>query len=340
MRPPPGRVRRGVARRDSNLAMLGAIFTGVVLALALLLLLLQRVDPDLGGRLRGAMLDALQPLLSLARAPLEAARAVGNAVDDHWRVVAENRALRAELAHARAAAARTEAMAVELRRLQALVALRRPERRLVISTVASASPTTATSRTAIIGAGYRQGVRPRMPVIAAEGIAGRVIDVGRDAARVQLLTDAGSRVPVKVLRTGWTGLAVGTGGTLLDFVFDIASGVDRIRVGDRLVTSGDGGLFPPGLPVAVIVDAGATPPRARPLANPTGLGVVSVEAPWLPPPAVVPASPATPEPDRPPLSAAPSATATAANATSATAATVPRTAAAAPRPSGPGGAAP
>ena len=84
-----------------------------------------------------------------------------------------------------------------------------------------------------------------MPVIASGGLAGRVTDVGQGASRMMLLADADSRIPVKVLRTGWTGLAVGTGGTLLDFQFDIASGSDRIRVGDRLVTSGDGGLFPP-----------------------------------------------------------------------------------------------
>lgn len=85
----------------------------------------------------------------------------------------------------------------------------------------------------------------------------------------------------------------------MDFQFDIASGTDRIRVGDRLVTSGDGGLYPPGVPVAVIVDADSNPPRARPLANPTGLGAVMVEAPWLAPPVMVQAAPAPGEPDRP-----------------------------------------
>jgi rod shape-determining protein MreC len=215
------------------------------------------------------------------------------------RVVERNRRLEAELKDASRRAANADALALEVKRMESLIGLRRPERRLVASAVASSVSANGGTRTAILSAGLTDGVRPRMPVIAADGLAGRVTDVGRNASRMMLLTDISSRVPVKVVRTGWTGIAAGTGGTRLDFIYDIASGADRIRVGDRLVTSGDGGLFPPGLPVAVIVEADASPPRARPLANPTGLGAVMVEAPWLPPPAFVPAPPARAEADRP-----------------------------------------
>jgi len=301
--PPPSRLRpprrTSFARRDSNLALLGALFAGVVVAFALLLLLLQRVNPDLGARMRGATADALSPIISVARAPVEGIRRIGSAIGDHRDVVAENRRLKSELARAEAQAAESAKLAAEVRRMDALVGLRRPERRLVASAVASAVSAGAGQRQAIISAGLSDGVRPRMPVIAADGLAGRVTDVGQAAARMMLLTDADSRVPVKVLRTGWTGLAVGTGGTLLEFQFDIASGTDRIRVGDRLVTSGDGGLYPPGLPVGVIIDVAGNPPRARPLANPTGLGAVMVEAPWLAPPQIIEAAPAPGEADRP-----------------------------------------
>jgi len=310
--PPPSRLRparrTSFARRDSNLALLGALFAGVVLAFALLLLLLQRVNPELGGRMRGATADALSPIMSVARAPVEGIRRIGSAIGAHRNVVAENRRLKAELEKAQAQVAESGKLAAEVKRMDALLGLRRPERRLVASAVASALSAGAGQRQAIISAGLSDGVRPRMPVIAAEGLAGRVTDVGQAAARVMLLTDSDSRVPVKVLRTGWTGLAVGTGGTLMDFQFDIASGTDKIRVGDRLVTSGDGGLYPPGLPVGVIIDAESNPPRARPLANPTGLGAVMVEAPWLTSPALVPVAPAPGEPDRP-VAPAPAATA-------------------------------
>lgn len=301
-KPPPrfrASRRSSFARRDSNLALLGALFAGIVLAFALLLLVVQRVNPEAGSRLRGATADALSPLISVARAPVEAGRRIGDTVRDHVGVVNRNRQLEADLTAATARAGEADLLAAEVKRLEALIALKRPERRVVASGVSAANmAAVAGQRDAIISAGLSDGVRPRMPVIAAGGLAGRVTDVGAVAARMRLLTDGSSRVPVKVLRTGWTGLAVGTGGTLLEFHYDIASGSDRIRVGDRLVTSGDGGLFPPGVPVAVIIDADSNPPRARPLANPTGLGPVMVEAPWLAPPVFVPAPPAAAEADR------------------------------------------
>lgn len=308
--PPPSRFRSGrrtsFARRDSNLALLGALFAGVILAFALLLLAVQRVNPELGSRLRGATADALAPVNSVARAPVEAGRRIGDVVRDHMRVVDHNRQLEADLQAATAKAAKADLLSAEVKRLEELIALKRPERRVVASAVAAANySAVAGQREAILSAGLSDGVRPRMPVIAAGGLAGRVTDVGSNAARMMLLTDGNSRIPVKVLRTGWTGLAVGTGGTLLEFQYDIASGSDQIRVGDRLVTSGDGGLFPPGVPVAVIIDVDNNPPRARPLANPTGLGPVMVEAPWLAPPVFVPATPAPAEADRLAASAAP-----------------------------------
>ncbi len=293
--------RSSFARRDSNLALLGALFAGIVLAFALLLLTVQRVNPELGSRLRGATADALSPVISVARAPLEAGRHLGDMIRDHMRVVTRNRELEAQLKAATARAGKTDLLAAEVKQLEQLIALKRPERRVVASAVAAANfSAVAGQRDAIISAGLSDGVRPRMPVIAAGGLAGRVTDVGSNAARIMLLTDGNSRIPVKVLRTGWTGLAVGTGGTLLEFQYDIASGSDRIRTGDRLVTSGDGGLFPPGVPVAIIIDPDTNPPRARPLANPTSLGPVMVEAPWLAPPVFVPAPPAAPEADRKP----------------------------------------
>ena len=299
--------RTSFARRDSNLALLGALLAGAVLAFALILLVVQVVNPAFGARLRGASADALSPLLAVARAPVQGAQALGGFFADHVGVVERNRALQAQLKAAEARAAKSDVLAAEVKRMERLIDLRRPERRLVSGALVSANPANGGERTAILSAGLADGVRPRMPVIAADGLAGRVTDVGSRAARMLLLTDGSSRIPVKVLRTGWTGLAIGNGGTLIDFHFDIASGTDRIRVGDRLVTSGDGGLFPPGIPVAVIIDAGRSPPRARPLANPTGLGPVMIEAPWMPPPAILPAPPARDEADktRPPATLAP-----------------------------------
>ncbi len=310
--------RSSFARRDSNLALIGAMLSGVVLAIALILLLVSKVNPEQGRLLRGAAADVLQPVHAIVSAPFRFFGAVGGAVANYWRAGSRVGELEADLAEARKQAERARQMEADIARLDALLKAARPERRLVASGMASASPASAATRTAIISVGAHHGVRPRMPVIAADGLAGRVSDVGLGAARIILLTDASSRVPVKVERTGWTGLAVGRGTSRMEFQFDTASGSDLIRVGDRLVTSGDGGLFPPGVPVGVVVDVSTNPPRIRPAANPTGLGMVRVEAPWLPPPDFIPAAPAPAEADRPvpPASTAPATTAPATTAVS------------------------
>ncbi|WP_448585185.1 rod shape-determining protein MreC [Thermaurantiacus sp.] len=294
-----GRQRRtSFARRDMNLALVGALVAGVVLALALLLLLLARINPDQGARARGAILDILSPVTSVLLAPVRGIAAGLDRLGDHFDTVDRLRALEAEVAERAAAAERARRLEAELAEAERLLKLHRPERRLVASAFASASAATPAARSATISAGARAGVRPRMPVIAADGLLGRVTDVGLFSARVMLLTDPNSRVPVRVERLGWTGILAGTGASDLQFQHDPGPGTDRLAVGDRLVTSGDGGLFPPAVPVAVVVDVAANPPRARPLARPTGLGRVRIEAPWLPPPQPVPTSAAADEPDQ------------------------------------------
>lgn len=265
------------------MALLGALFSGVVVAIALFLLILQRANPDQFGQLRASMTDALAPLATVTRTPVDLVRKVGNNISSGWQATRKNKTLKMQLERARTRAAQAEELAQQVERLEGLLAMRKPERQLVASGAASTVAPSGAIRNAIISVGAHHGVRSRMPVIAPAGLAGRVTDVGWFSSRIMLLTDSSSRVPVIVQRTGWTGLAVGNG-TSIDFVFDASPGTDRIRPGDRLVTTGDGGLFPPGIPVGVITDANSTPPRAQPLANPNNLGVVMVEEAWLPAP--------------------------------------------------------
>jgi rod shape-determining protein MreC len=292
--------RTSFARRDTNLALVGALVTGVVLAFALLLLVIARVNPDQGSRLRGAVLDLLSPVTTVLMLPVRAGEAAIATVRDHLAVVRRIQTLDTREAAAREVEQENRRLRAELAAMDRLLKTRRAERRLIVSAQAAAAAPTGASRTATLSAGARDGVRPRMPVIGAEGVVGRVTDVGLIASRIMLTSDANSRVPVKVARTGWTGIAAGTGARDLRFLYDPASATDRLQNGDLLVTSGDGGLYPPGLPVAVIIDAGANPPLARPVSGPAGLGTVRVEAPWLSPPVPVKVAPAADEADLPP----------------------------------------
>jgi len=124
----------------------------------------------------------------------------------------------------------------------------------------------------LIDKGRRSKVFRGQPVLDAEAVMGQVTQVNEVNSIVVLLTDSSHALPVQVLRNGLRGIATGTG--IIDRlkIPHLPNNAD-IRVGDRLVTSGLGGRFPPGYPVAEVVSVEHLPGEpftevlARPLAH-------------------------------------------------------------------------
>ncbi len=107
------------------------------------------------------------------------------------------------------------------------------------------------SQTIVIDKGSNAGLAYGMPVVAAEGVVGRIIKIAPDSSRVLLVTDASSAVAALVQRTRTRGIARGQGdGLSVEYAL---RGAD-LQAGDMLVTSGMGGIFPKGLPLAKIAD--------------------------------------------------------------------------------------
>ncbi|KPF62309.1 hypothetical protein IP88_14975 [alpha proteobacterium AAP81b] len=270
-------------RREQNLALLGAVVSGAVIATGLILLIIARVNPDGAARLRGAMLDLLTPVWSVVRLPFDG---IGRGVDvagDYFGAVTRARRLEAELAEARAALQARDADRVALMQLRRVARVAEPGRRAIVTTRIVAATAGAMTRTALIAAGRSEGVTAGLPVVGADGLIGRTIEAGSGAARVLLLTDPASRIPVTIVRTGQAALVVGANRPRLELRDRVGADVP-LAAGDRLVTSGDGGVFPPGIPVGTIVDP-REPPQVRPAASPLGAAYVRVEAAYLPLPA-------------------------------------------------------
>jgi rod shape-determining protein MreC len=112
-------------------------------------------------------------------------------------------------------------------------------------------------RSALISGGGEDGIKEGQAVISAEGLLGRVIEAGNSSSRVLLLTDINSRVPVVSEHSRERSIASGDNSAALKL--DYVETGSRMEVGERLLTSGDGGIFPPGVPVGVItrIDGGA-----------------------------------------------------------------------------------
>jgi rod shape-determining protein MreC len=105
-------------------------------------------------------------------------------------------------------------------------------------------------RSIVIDKGSADGVREGLPVVAAEGVVGRVIRSAPHAARVLLVTDASSAVAALSQNNRARGVCRGQGGFLtLEFTLRQKD----IKVGDRIVTSGTGGVFPKGVPLGQVV---------------------------------------------------------------------------------------
>lgn len=124
----------------------------------------------------------------------------------------------------------------------------------------------------LINKGTSSGVYEGQPVLDANAVMGQVTHVNPLTATVLLITDARHALPVQVNRNGLRTVALGTGRINLLELPHLPNNAD-IRVGDLLITSGLGGRFPPGYPVAEVVSVEQEPGqpfavvRARPLAH-------------------------------------------------------------------------
>ncbi|WP_313668960.1 rod shape-determining protein MreC [Sandarakinorhabdus sp.] len=286
----PAPRRPTAIRREQNLALVSAVVSGGVIAAGLILLLVARVNPETASGVRAAATDIVAPLWSVVRAPIDGAAKLGGDVDDYFGAVSRADQLEAELdkANARLRTARNGQR--ELQQLKRLMAVREPSRTVVVTTRIAAATSGSVARTAMLAVGSSDGITRDMPVIGAEGLVGRTLEVGRQSARVLLLTDPLSRVPVIVERTGQSGLAVGRNLPTLLLTDRIGPELALVA-GDRIVTSGDGGVYPPGVPVGVVIDPRADGPLIRLATSPLGGGFVTVERGWLPIPDTRPQGP-------------------------------------------------
>jgi rod shape-determining protein MreC len=286
----PSPRRPTAIRREQNLALISALVSGAVVAGGLILLLIARVNPDTASGLRRATADLVAPGWSLLRAPFDGAARVVSGVGDYFGAVDRADRLERELDIANARLIATRAAMQDYRRLKTLMTVREPSRQVIATTRIAAATSGSVVRSAMLAVGTRDGVGPDMPVIGGDGLVGRTTEVGATAARVLLITDSLSRVPVIVERTGKAALAAGRNQPTL-LLIDMEGPDVPLQAGDRIVTSGDGGVYPPGVPVGMVIEPGSDGAVVRPAAHLLGAGFVTVEAAWLPIPNAKPHGP-------------------------------------------------
>ncbi len=230
---------------------------------------------------RSAASDIAVPIGRLAAGTRAALGHAGETVEGYFVWGSQNAALRREVAIARVRQVQMAGMADENRRLKALLQLSQAQPRPVASAWLISSTASSARRYATLSAGRMHGVGVGMPVVSPLGLVGRVVEVGQLSARVLLLTDAESVVPVRRASDGIPAFATGRADGTLQLRL-ITLGVNPLHVGDSFVASGSGGLYWPGTPIAVVASLTHDGAIAQVLADPANSEMVVVQPEWNP----------------------------------------------------------
>jgi len=307
---PPSSRRSGFSKKAQYSRFTGYLLAGAGVVLGLALLVLSLWQPAAFAPLRGVASDVVAPVGTGSAVARSESQGLFASIAGYFNAGQQNAELRREAEIARIRLAEADAVKAENQRLKGLLGLRDGAVKPVAMARLVGSTATSGRRHAYLSAGASDGVLPGMAVLSERGVIGRVLETGRKSARVLLLTDSESVLPVRRAKDNVIAFAEGRGDGLLRIRL-VNLGVNPLKVGDMMVTSGAGGYYRPGVAVAVIAKITPDGGIARLVAEPSATSFVAVE-PVAQPAAV--AELADPEIPSVEASATPAASATAAAA--------------------------
>jgi rod shape-determining protein MreC len=291
---------RGVAERAS---------LGILVGLSVLLLVLGKADVKLASYVGDSIGDVAASVLGVFDRPIMAARHGLDHFGELLAVYHENERLREENRRLLSWQAEAARLSVQNRELRDMLNIPTVERAPAWTTARVVGDAGAPFvHNLLIDAGAERGVRKGMAAVTPQGMVGRVVSVGSRSGRVLLITDYNSKIPVVVERSGEHAVMEGDNGPEpgLRFLPMNAS----FQVGDLVLTSGDGGLIPPGLLIGRISGVDKRKVSVRAFADWSRLDYVSVLLyDGLPPPEADPTAPLVPQQAAPPTQPAPRKTA-------------------------------
>ncbi|MBB53788.1 MAG: rod shape-determining protein MreC [Magnetovibrio sp.] len=226
-------------------------FTYLLLILSAIgVLVIGRVDVASMEQVRTQIVDAVAPILDVIGRPVESFNVGVDRIHEIYTVFDANQKLRQErdrLLHWQALARKLE---TENRALKGLLNFNAgPEPRFIAARVV-ADTGGAFAHSLILNAGERAGVRKGQAAVTGDGLIGRISGVGSRSSRLLLITDLNSRIPIVIESTRIRAVLAGTNAGRPRMIH-LPTGA-MVAIGDRVVTSGHGGVFPNGLPVGVV----------------------------------------------------------------------------------------
>lgn len=274
--PPPSATSSGSNKKAQLGRFAGFVFASLGAAVGALLLIVSLWRPETFNGLRSMASDAAAPVGEAGAVGRTGSRSFFEAIAGYYDAGSKNAELEAEIAIARVRLAEAVALEQENARLQAVLGLTRAETRPVATGRLIGSTSSSARRFGYLSVGRRDGLAVGMPVVSPMGLVGRVLEVGRSTSRVLLLTDSESVVPIRRASDDVVAFAEGRAdGSLRIRLINL--GLNPLAEGDIFVTSGAGGLFRPGVAVAMVTEVTDDGAIGQLLSNPAATDYVTVE---------------------------------------------------------------
>ena len=220
----------------------------IVLALTFLI---WRIDSPRVERFRAGFVDRFVPTFDWAMVPVTKVLDMVGGFQSYARIYEQNQELRRELQQMKA----WKEAAVQLEQQNAKLLsqnnVRLDPKLTSVSGVVLADSGSPFRQSVLLNVGSRDGIVDGWATMDGLGLVGRISGVGRSTSRVVLLTDSSSRIPVIIQPSGQRAILTGDNAPfpLVDFL----ESPEQVRPGDRVISSGDGGVFPAGLLVGQIL---------------------------------------------------------------------------------------
>lgn len=245
-----------------------------LIVVSLVLIVIGKADLVMVDRVRVAASDVMAPVLTALARPAASLAAQVRNLQGLFALYQENARLREDNERLMQWQALARRLATENERLRALSHYQPRGATFSVTAQVIAVSGGAFARSVLVDAGTRDGVARGQAALTGEGLIGRVAEVGERTARILLLSDLNARIPVVVGASGQHAMLAGDNSNqpLLQFL-PLNS---QIKVGDRVVTGGAQGVFPPDLPLGTVASIEHGQVRVAPYAALTRIDYVRI----------------------------------------------------------------
>ncbi len=246
---------------DAYVRPIRRILIGILVLFLLAVFLLWRIDSPRVERLRAQLVDRIVPTFDFVLIPVTKAAGMIEDFQSYARIYEQNQELRRELQQMKAWKEAALQLEQKNAKLLDLNNVRLDPKLTYVTGVVLADSGSPFRQSVLLNIGERDGIVDGWAATDGLGLVGRISGVGRSTSRVILLNDANSRIPVLIQPSGQRALLSGdnTKSPLLEFI----ESPELVRPGDRVISSGNGGVFPAGILVGQVAQGTDRRLRAR-----------------------------------------------------------------------------